>query len=203
MARSRRKRTNEAKSDNPNPGGAQMALPGLAPSGQQDPPVQVLTSPNPSVDPQVHQESHQTNTSPPGSTAPSEDPLPVAGSCDRVPLPPGDLMKPPQSEVTCILRVPSGLDQQHACISRSPRRFTVESLLRLVEAVARLKGQPANEKADDHAPRGRGQSPTARSEASAEGNGGSVPADRAGAHQAHPRPDGDSELPRPQGDHAE
>ncbi len=105
--RNRRPRTKATKANDPNQRSTQMALPGLAPPGQQDTPVQVLPAPDPLDDPPVEPGHQETEPPVPGSTAPTEDAPPEVGAHDRTFVLLGEEGEPAKSPSTCMASIPS------------------------------------------------------------------------------------------------
>jgi hypothetical protein len=197
MGRNRRYRTKATKSDNPNHRFAQMvlALPGLAPSGQQDAPMEHLPSLDPLDGAPVEQGRPPTaplsvsGTPPPGDSRARVDP------CDPPSAPPSQVGDPAIGGSACILCPPLALDQQDAAVPSPSRRFTLDSLLQLAKVVETLREKASAERAIADEDPGVAKRRSGRT-----GNGGvqsAAPTPRIRSGTACPPtcPAGDPELP--------
>ncbi len=197
MTRTRKPRTNQRKTDNPSHRSAQLdlALPGLAPSGQQDAPMEHLPSLGPSDGARAEQERPPTAPLSVGATPPPGHSQVRVDPGEPAPVPPSQVGEPVIRESSCILSDPSALDQQDAAAPSPSRRFTLDSLLQLAKVVETLRGKALAERAiaDENAGAGKRENGQA-------GNGGvqsAAPTPRIRSGTACPPtcPDGDPELP--------
>ena len=190
----------KGKTANPNQESAQMIL---ALSSDQHASVEALISPDPPADPAVEQARRQPASPSPGMAAPPDDSRARVGPCDPVPAPPSQVGDPAICGSACILSPPSTSEQQDACAQSPPRRFTLDALLRTAKVVETLQDKAAAEGgiADE-------KREAARQQNDGGGGGGrrgctTIARVRSRTAQPYCRPDGDPELPLPQGEHRE